>query len=414
MTLFVAAVFGIVYLGMALGGLPLLQLDRTGIAVLGAIAMVAGGALTIDEARSAVHLPTLLLLFSFMVISAQMRLGGFYDEVARRIAGHGWSNGAMLAILIAASAALSAVFGNDIVCLAATPVFIDALRRRGTQPLPFLIALACAANVGSAATLVGNPQNMLIGESLHLAFGSYMRVAARPVLGGLVATWLLARPMVTRPMATRAERVEVAEPAAEFDRWQSAKGGVVVAVVGALFLFSDLPRDVVALAGAGVLLSSRKLHSRQTLGLVDWNLLTLFVGLFVVNAALQKSGLPLRALHALMAWGVPLQHPAAWLSIAFVLSNVVSNVPAVMLLLPSTPTGLGPGLALASTFAGNLFLVGSIANLIVADAAQRRGVRVGWRAHARIGAPLALLTLAMTLWLASAHAGQAVTLVLNR
>ena len=394
MDLFVVSVFAVVYLGMALGGLPLVQLDRTGIALLGAIAMVAGGALSVDQARSAVHVPTLLLLFSFMVISAQMRLGGFYDEVSRRIAGHGWSDGAMLAASIAAVAAMSAVFGNDIVCLAATPVFIDALRRRGAAPLPFLIALACAANVGSAATLVGNPQNILIGESLHLSFSGYLRAAVLPVLGGLVATWLLVRPTLRA-----APRAEDAEAAVAFDRWQSAKGGIVVAVVGALFVFTDLPRDVVALAGAGVLLSSRKLHSRQMLGLVDWNLLVLFVGLFVVNAALQRSGLPLRALQQLMAWGIPLQHTAVWLTLGFVLSNLVSNVPAVMLLLPSTPAALGPGLALATTFAGNLFLVGSIANLIVADAAQQRGLRLGWIAHARIGAPLALLTLAMTLGL---------------
>ncbi len=395
MDFFVVSVFGIVYLGMAVGGLPWLQVDRTGVALLGAIAMVAGGALTVDQARAAVHLPTLLLLFSFMVMSAQMRLGGFYDEVSRRIAGHAGSDGMMLAASIAAVAAMSAVFGNDIVCLAATPVFIDALRRRGSAPLPFLIALACAANVGSAATLVGNPQNILIGESLRLSFGGYLRTAALPVLGGLVATWLLVRPSLRRAGSDGA-----AEPAVDFNRWQSAKGGAVVAVVGTLFIFSGLPRDVVALAGAGVLLSSRKLHSRQMLGLVDWNLLVLFVGLFVVNAALQHTGLPQRALQQLLVWGVPLLHRGAWLTLGFVLSNLVSNVPAVMLLLPSTPVRLGPGLALATTFAGNLFLVGSIANLIVADAAQRRGLRLGWREHARIGAPLALLTLGLVLWLA--------------
>ncbi len=392
MDLFVVSVFGIVYLGMAVGGLPWLQVDRTGVALLGAIAMVAGGALSVDQARAAVHLPTLLLLFAFMVISAQMRLGGFYDAVARRIAGHAGSDGLMLAMSIGAIAAMSAVFGNDIVCLAATPVFIDALRRRGSAPLPFLIALACAANIGSAATLVGNPQNILIGETLRLSFAGYMRAAALPVLGGLVATWLLLRPSL------RASRSSApAAPAAPFDRWQSAKGAAVAAVVGTLFLVSDLPRDVVALAGAGVLLTSRRLHSRQMLGLVDWNLLVLFIGLFVVNAALQNTGLPLRALQQLADWGIPLRHQATWLTLGFALSNVVSNVPAVMLLLPSTPARLGPGLALASTFAGNLFLVGSIANLIVADAAQQRGLRLGWREHARIGAPLALLTLAMVL-----------------
>ena len=394
MDAFVVATFSIVYLGMTMGGLPLLQLDLAGIALLGAIALVAGGALNVDQARNAVHLPTLILLFSFMVISAQMRLGGFYDEVARRISAHSWSSATMLAVFIVVVATLSAIFGNDIVCLAATPVLIDALRRRGDNPMPFLIALAAAANVGSAATLVGNPQNILIGQSLNLPFGGYMRQALPPVLVGLLAIWLLTR----RRLAMVASGADAVSATLAFDRWQSLKGGIVVAVVGAAFLLSDLPRDVVALAGAGFLLCSRKLHSKQMLGLVDWNLLVLFIGLFVVNTALQRTGLPIHVLHQLGAWGVPLQHPAVWLGVAFLLSNLVSNVPAVMLLLPFTPNGLGPSLAMVTTFAGNLLLVVSVANLIVADVAEQRGLHLGWREHARIGAPLALITLA-AVWL---------------
>src|SRR5437867_11103999 len=187
------AIFFVVYLGMILGGLPFLQLDRTGVALLGAIALIGTDALTLQEAAEAIHLPTVILLFAFMVLSAQMRLGGFYDWVTLRLAKLSLAPPLLLGALILASAALSAVFSNDIVCLAVAPVLIDACRTRRLDPVPFLLALACAANIGSAATLI------------------------------------------------------------------------VVC-----FLFAPWPREVVALTGAGVLMMSRKLHSRHMLGLVDW------------------------------------------------------------------------------------------------------------------------------------------------
>jgi Na+/H+ antiporter NhaD/arsenite permease-like protein len=184
---YVLAVFGIVYLGMILGGLPRLHLDRTGVALLGAIAIVGAGELTPEQAAQSIHLPTILLLFSFMVISAQMRLGGFYGAVTRRMAALPVSPRALLAVVIMVAAALSAVFTNDIVCLAMAPVLADACVRRRLDPVPYLLALACASNIGSAATLIGNPQNMLIGEVLAMPFGRYSLQALGPVLASLAA-----------------------------------------------------------------------------------------------------------------------------------------------------------------------------------------------------------------------------------
>ena len=171
MTTTIVIVFFLVYLGMILGGLPFLPLDRTGVALLGAIALIGVGAVSPEEAARAVHLPTVILLFSFMVVSAQLRLGGFYPWVTLRLADSALAPLALLGGVITVVAALSAVFSNDIVCLAVAPVLIDACRRRRLQPIPYLLALACAANVGSAATLIGNPQNMLIGATLGLSFG---------------------------------------------------------------------------------------------------------------------------------------------------------------------------------------------------------------------------------------------------
>ena len=169
---------------MMLGGLPRLMLDRTGVALLGAIAIIGLREMTPEEAARAVHLPTMLLLFSFMVISAQMRLGGFYSAVTRRIAALRVGPGGLLAVVIFVAGALSAVFSNDIVCLAVAPVLAEACLRRRLDPVPYLLALACASNIGSAATLIGNPQNMLIGEVLQLSFAGYAREALLPVRAG--------------------------------------------------------------------------------------------------------------------------------------------------------------------------------------------------------------------------------------
>ena len=400
MTEAIVSVFSVVYLGMILGGLPFLQLDRTGVALLGAIALIGMEAVSLEDAARSIHLPTLIMLFAFMVVSAQMRLGGFYDWVTRRLAESPLQPPLLLGALIVVVAGLAAVFSNDIVCLAVAPVLIDACRRRQLDPVPYLLALACASNIGSAATLIGNPQNMLIGETLHLSFAGYLLDAAAPVLAGLVVTWGL---LVGRSRGQGAV-VAVAAPDAIEDRataaldpWQTTKGLAVASTIVACFLFTAWPREVVALTGAGVLLMSRKLHSRKMLGLVDWELLVLFMGLFIVNHALQTTGLPARAMADLATAGVPLQHPGPLFAATFVLSNIVSNVPAVMLLLPGAEHALaGLTLALVSTLAGNLFIVGSIANIIVVDAASRRGVDIGWRTHARVGIPVTLATLAIT------------------
>ncbi|OIR03548.1 inner membrane protein YbiR [mine drainage metagenome] len=394
----VVGIFIVVYLGMILGGLPLLQIDRTGVALLGAIALIGFHAVSPEEAARSIHLPTLILLFAFMVVSAQMRLGGFYDGLTRWVARLPLAPPLLMGALIAVVAALSAVFSNDIVCLAVAPVLIDACRGRRLAPLPFLLALACAANIGSAATLIGNPQNMLIGETLRLSFAGYLLQAALPVGLGLLATWALLLALTRgRLVAAAGSSAHDGKPEqAPLDPWQTIKGLTVAVVIVACFLFTDWPREVVALTGAGVLLTSRRLHSRRMLGLVDWELLVLFIGLFVVNHALQKTGLPSRLIADLAAAGVALQHLGPLFATTFVLSNIVSNVPAVMLLLPSvTHTLAGPTLALVSTLAGNLLIVGSVANIIVVDAAARRGIAIGWREHARIGIPVTLVTLAI-------------------
>jgi Na+/H+ antiporter NhaD/arsenite permease-like protein len=391
----IVAVFGVVYLGMFLGGLPRLKLDRSGVALLGAIAVIAFTGESVEDAARSVDLPTLVLLFAFMVVSAQMRLGGFYTAVTRRVAAAPLPRSGLLALLIVVAGALSAVFSNDIVCLAMTPVVARLCLQRGLSPLPFLIGLACAANIGSAATLIGNPQNMLIGSVMQLHFADYLRRALPPVGLSLLLLWLwLAWGPGSRTAATTPLPAQGGAPA--FDAFQTAKGLCVATALLLIFLFTDWPRDVAALVGAGVLLLSRRLHSADVMGFVDWQLLLLFIGLFVVNHAFESTGLAAEAVAWLGSRGVHLNEPGPLLVVGVLLSNLVSNVPAVMLLLPHLQgDASGVTLALVSTFAGNLLLVGSIANLIVVDLARKQGIAIDWKQHALTGIPVTLGTLAL-------------------
>ncbi len=406
MLITIVVVFALVYLGMILGGLPFLQLDRTGVALIGAIVLIGTNALSVEDAANAVHLPTLILLFSFMVLAAQMRLAGFYDWITREIAGLTLGPALLLALLMAIIGALSAVFSNDIVCLAVAPVLIDACRRRQLNPIPYLLGLACAANIGSAATLIGNPQNILIGQTLRVSFSRYIAEAIVPVAAGLVASWAIIAWQSRnnwRQAQAGSEARGLRQEEAPLNRWQTTKGLVVSAALLLVFLFTDWPRDHVALIAAGLLLMSRKLHSRHMLGLVDWALLILFIGLFIVNHAFEATGLVNELVTRLSGTGLRLDHPSTLFAATFVLSNIFSNVPAVMFLLPvAKQAGAATLLALVSTFSGNLLIVGSIANIIVVDAAARRNIHIGWREHAATGIPVTAITLAIValcLWL---------------
>ncbi|MEY4673070.1 MAG: hypothetical protein RL148_854, partial [Planctomycetota bacterium] len=240
------AVFVFVYAGMVLGGLPGMRIDRTGVALLGAIALVAFGAVGTAEAWQSVDVPTVGLLAGLMVVSAQFRLGGFYTRVTRLLAERPTSPQRLLLELMATAGLLSALLTNDVVCLAVAPVLVDVCRRRGLDPVPFLLGLAAASNIGSAATLIGNPQNMLVGQQLQLSFRAYL-VDGGPVavVGTVVAWWILCRAhRGTWERATEGP-VTADQP---FDRWQTTKGIVVLGLLTVGLLATSWPREVLAVA----------------------------------------------------------------------------------------------------------------------------------------------------------------------
>ncbi|MGF1610278.1 MAG: SLC13 family permease [Kiloniellales bacterium] len=396
MTFFVLAVFAAVYLGMALGRWPGLKVDRTGIALLGALLLFGGGAIDEASVLAAIDFPTIAILFGLMVLSAQFAASGFYDWAAGRVASSAAAPGLVLGLVVVTAGGLSAVLANDVVVFAMTPMLCRGLIARGWDPRPFLIALAGAANAGSAATVIGNPQNVLIGQVGGLDFWPFLVVCGLPALFALLAVYVSVWVIWRGRLRSATAVPPAAGESPPLDRGGVAKGGLATLLLLGLFL-SPLPAASSVLLVAGLLLISRRLATRQMLSLVDWHLLVLFAGLFVVTACLAATGLPDRALEALGGGADALGRLALLAPISLAGSNSIGNVPLVMLLLSSAP-GLSDGtyyaLALFSTLAGNLLLVGSLANIIVVERAAQEGVRLGFLEHARCGVPMTLLSFA--------------------
>ncbi len=397
------AVFVATYAAIAVGRVPGLALDRTGFALLGALAFIGLGTVTLDDAKTAVDAGTMALLFGMMVLSALYQQSGLYRRIGERLA-RSRSPRRLLAGAIAVSAALSAVLTNDVVCFAMTPLLAGAVLGAGLPPLPYLLALACASNIGSALTPIGNPQNILVSQRLGLPFAPFVAACAAPVMVSLLFLYALLSRAVPREAPLDREPRGLPIDGVPYDRQQAAKALVLTAVALVLFL-SPVPAHWTALGVAALVLTSRRMYTRPTLALVDWHLLALFCGLFVVNRGLEASGWTA----ALIAWveraGVDLSAGGVLVGAVAGLGLLVGNVPATMLLLPIVPSDLevGYAIALASTFAGNAILFGSIANLIVAERAESLGVTVGFRDHLRVGVPVTLVSLAaaalaMALW----------------
>jgi Na+/H+ antiporter NhaD/arsenite permease-like protein len=394
-------VFILVYIGMALGRVPGLAVDRTGVALLGLIVLLASGDLSLDEAGRAVDMPTLALLFALMILSAQFEQSGFYGYVAAHVTNAARNPRLLLAVLIAVTGLLSAILTNDVIAFAFTPLICVGLLRQELDPRPYLVALAGAANAGSALTLIGNPQNILIGQAGGLDFWRYIAIAVPPVIVSLAFVYIAVAMTWKASLTASGSAMPHAEPVI-LDRFQTAKGLIAIVALIVLFL-TPLPRELGALAVAGVLLLSRRLSSREMIGAVDWHLLLLFTCLFGVTAAFAKTGLAQDGLQWLAASGFLPQSLTVMLPVTLASSNTIGNVPAVILilrLLPDLPDGVLSGLALLSTFAGNLLLTGSLCNIIVAERAQASGARLAFADFARSGIPMTLASLLATaLWL---------------
>lgn len=389
------------YFVFALGKFPWMKIDRPGAAIIGAVLMVAFSIVGAPQALQSIDFATIVLLFSMMLIVANLRLAGFFERIAEwiieRLQPHH-----LLPTVVFTSGLLSAFLVNDIVCLVLTPFVLHMARRLEVPPVPYLLAVATSSNIGSTATITGNPQNMLIGSLSGLSYVEFLARLGPVAVAGLFVNWALLHRLCLRGAADRVAVARVLS-APEFQLAPMRKKPVVVLGLVLAGFLAGVPPAMTAAVGAAVLLITRTVEPRRVYDEVDWGLLVFFVGLFVIVAGADAAGLTARLLQPVAEWD--LHRIAVFVPVTAVFSNVVSNVPAVMLLrtlvadFPDPQTGWLT-LAMASTLAGNLTITGSVANIIVVEGAAAEGVAVTFREYFRIGLPITIATLILgSLWL---------------
>jgi Na+/H+ antiporter NhaD/arsenite permease-like protein len=383
------------YLGLALGRLPLFRVDRTGVAIIGGAIVVVSGVLPWERAVAAVDAHTLVLLFGMMIVAAYLRLSGFFRLVTYAAVRRAHTPVGLLALIIVAAGVLSALFVNDVVCLVMAPIVLDLVRQLRLPPAPYLIALATAANVGSVATLTGNPQNMLVGSFSTIGYRAFLLREAPVAVAGLALVFLVIWLLYRRRLPDALPAMDLEE---RFAVHQALMIKTVAAVSVMLIAFlAGVPIALVAIGGAAYCLLTRRVNPEKVYREIDWGLLVLFTGLFVVVGGVEATGLAAEVL-GWAAAAVGLYRPAVLTVVTAALSNLVSNVPAVLLFKSVIPTFGEPTrawlvLAMASTLAGNLTILGSVANLIVVEQARGAGIRIGFVEYSRVGVPVTLLTL---------------------
>ncbi|MGF1991144.1 MAG: anion transporter [Nostoc sp. ZfuVER08] len=386
-------VLGLTYLGLALGYIPGLRMNRATIALVGSAFLIALGVLNLQQAWQAIDANTIVFLLSMMVVNANLSYAGFFRRSLSVILNVTRSPLGLLIALTFGSGILSAFFLNDTLALIFTPLTLSLTQTLGLNPIPYLLAIAGATNIGSVATLSGNPQNILIGSFSGIPYLDFLRVLAPVALLGLVVQlgllWLL------YPDVRSIKACQVL-PTTNQRIFKPLFNKTLVITAGLLIAFTiGLPLAESALVAASLLLITRRVKPQRILQKVDWNLLVMFSGLFILTRVTQKLNLLQPFTHAVNSAG-------SFLGVTVVLSNLISNVPAVLLLHPLIPQGDTKYwllLAAGSTLAGNLTLFGSVANLIVVEAAADLGYKLTFWEHLRFGVPVTLSTLLLTyLW----------------
>jgi Na+/H+ antiporter NhaD/arsenite permease-like protein len=344
-----------------------------------------------------------VLLFSMMLIVGNLRLVGFFEwnaeVVLRRL-----KPGQLLPAVIFTCGFLSAFLVNDIVCLVMVPFVLGITRRMRLQPLPYLLAVATASNIGSVATITGNPQNMLIGSFSGIRYYDFLFHLGPVASIGLFLDWAVLHWIHMRKVELPPETEEkIPLPALDLSHLTKP---VIVASTVVIGFFFGVPPAMMAALGAAALLITRTLEPRKLYQEVDWGLLVFFIGLFLIVGGAENAGIVRQLLGLAEHWN--LQRLGTFTVVVAVFSNIVSNVPAVMLLKSLIPGFNNPhtawlALAMASTLAGNLTITGSVANLIVVESAKPE-MEIGFWDYFRVGLPITLATLVVGwAWLAWIH-----------
>ena len=385
--------------------IPGVHISRAAGALVGAVAMGIFGVLAVEEIYAAIDLDTLTFLLGMMILIAYLEISGFFELLENFILKRARTGNALLGLVVVSSGLLSPVFMNDTICLMFTPVLLRMTARLGVSPLPHLMALVTSANIGSVMTLIGNPQNMLIGIRSGIPFLEFTGALWPVSILGLAVAFLLIRWIYRKELDWRVDRpAEPVERPPVQNSLLYLSCGMMIALL--VLLIAGFPPQTTAISLAALLILLGSNRPRRPLQQVDWTLLLLFAGLFVVMRGVEKAGIIDQIL--LYSQGIlggeGMRGIAAFSGLTVLASNLVSNVPAVLLLSPLAGA-MDPSregwltLAMASTLAGNLTLVGSAANLIVVEIARQAGVSIGFLEYLKVGFPLTLLTVGIGIWI---------------
>ena len=387
-------IFLAVYLVLTVGRLPGFRVDRPGACIIGASLMIAFGVLDFSQAYAAINYDTIILLFGVMIVVANLRLSGFFGAVAEWVVEHAHRPLALLASIVFVAGFFSAFFVNDTMCLVLTPLVLEITRHLRRNPVPYLLAVAMAANIGSVATITGNPQNMMIGSFSGIHYRTFAAALSPVAAVGLLLTIAVIFAAYRREFRFQ-EKVDLDRRPVRINRvllWKSL--AVSAGMIAAFFV--GWPVAKVALLAGALLLVTRRVNPEKIYREIDWSLLVLFIGLFIVVAGVEKTSLPEDLFRLTQRFH--LERIAVLSTFAALLSNIVSNVPAVLVFKPfiahmRDPVRAWLTLAMSTTLAGNLTILGSVANLIVVQRARHEAPISFWE-YCRVGVPLTVLTIA--------------------
>jgi Na+/H+ antiporter NhaD/arsenite permease-like protein len=388
-----ALIFIGTYLVLAIGRLPGFRVDRTGAAIIGASLMIAFNVLTLDEAYASIDFNTIILLFGMMIVVANLRLSGFFAAVSERAVRHAHHPLTLLVSIILISGIFSAFFVNDTMCLVLTPLVLEIVLALKRNPVPYLLAVAMASNVGSVATITGNPQNMMIGVFSKIPYREFTSALAPTAVVGLLLTFTVIAIIYRKEF--RRSKIDILQlrpvRVNKVLMWKSlAASGIMI-----LLFFVGWPVPKVAIVAGALLLVTRRIKPEKIYHEIDFSLLALFVGLFIVIAGVEKTPFPAQGIALASSYGM--HKPAILSAAAAIISNLVSNVPAVLVFKPLIPHMANPNhawliLAMASTLAGNLTVLGSVANLIVIQRSKHQAAISFWE-YFKVGLPLTILSI---------------------
>lgn len=398
MTTTAIIIFVITFLGIIYTRLPKVNIDRPSAAFFGAVAMILFGVLTFEEAVQAIDFNTIALLLGMMIVIAVLEIDGFFTFIAEKTISLSKTRNQLLIIIIFVTGIASAFLVNDAVVLLFTPVIIHICRSANLKPIPYLLAEIFASNIGSAMTITGNPQNILIGMQSGIPYSKFLFHLLPIAFIGMIIIVVFIKLFFRKEFGNGA-RLEFIKDEFNYD-FKSMKFSVPIFLgMIILFFFShsfDISIPLIALSSASLILILGKIKPSQVIKEVDWVLLLFFAGLFIVVHGIEKVGVLDQFIE-----NTPISNNLEGIvslhALSLFLSQIVSNVPYTILMLPILKSAssdlLWLSLASAATLAGNATIIGAVANIIVIEVAKKYEIEIGFWQFFKIGIIITIITL---------------------